>query len=76
MVELNQLKQHAERRLRNIFDAPYFMPLLQSMAWQRCGVGLRDEEFEEVLQDLIEKKYLVRDITKRGKFILRKNVEV
>lgn len=75
MVELNP-KQHAERRLRNIFDVPNFMPLLQSMAWQRCGVGLRPEEFGEVLQDLIEKKYLVRDITKRGRFILRKNVEV
>lgn len=75
MVELNP-KQHAERRLRNILDAPNFMPILQSMAWQRCGVGLRPEEFEEVIQELITQKYLIRDMTKRGKALLRKNVEV
>jgi hypothetical protein len=75
MVEITW-KQHAERRLRNILDAPSGMPLLQSMAWQRCGVGLRPEEFEEVIQELIAKKYLVRDMTKRGKALLRKNVEV
>jgi hypothetical protein len=46
------------------------------MAWQRCGVGLRPEEFEEIIQALIEQKYLVRDVTKRGKFVLRKHVEV
>lgn len=74
--DIYQLKEHATRRLRNVLEASSCMPVLQSVAWRRCAYGLREEEFDELVRELITQKYVVRDMTKRGKFVLRKNVEV
>ena len=74
MSDITKLKEHAARRLRNILEGS-FMPILQGQAFYRCGTGLREEDFEEVVLELISQRYLARDLTKRGKFVLRRNVE-
>jgi hypothetical protein len=75
MSDITKLKEHAARRLRNTLEGSGFLPILQGQAFYRCGVGLREEDFEEVIQELIAQKYLARDVTRRGKFVLRKHVE-
>lgn len=76
MSDIGKLKEHAARRLRNILDGdPKCLPISQGQTFYRCGTGLHEEEFEEVVQELIAQKVVARDVTKRGKFVLRKYVE-
>ena len=76
MSDINKLKEQAARRLRNLLESNNCMPILQGQAFYRCGLGLHEDEFDEVVQGLVTQNYLARDMTRRGKFVLRKNVQL
>jgi hypothetical protein len=73
MRTLEQSKELAARRVKEHLDGN--MPVLQSVVFMRFAQGLRAEDFEEVVKELITQKLIVRDWTKRGAFVLRKHVE-
>lgn len=71
MRTLDQSKQLAARRVREHLQGN--MPILQSQAFDRFAQGLRVEDFEEVVVELIAERYLARDLSKRGAYVLRRN---
>ncbi len=74
MRTLDQSKELAARRLKEHLQGN--MPILQSQAFDRFAQGLRVEDFEGVVSDLITQKYLARDLTRRGAFVLYRSVEL
>ncbi|HKV79756.1 MAG TPA: hypothetical protein VJP02_16520 [Candidatus Sulfotelmatobacter sp.] len=74
MRTLEQAKYLASRQLKEHLEGN--MPILQSIAFNRFAQGLRVEDFEEVVSELIAQKVVERDLTKRGAYVIRKCVGV
>lgn len=74
MRTLEQSKQLAARRLREHLQGN--MPILQSQAFDRFAQGLRVEDFEELVVDLIAQNTVARDLSKRGAFVLRRSLDL
>lgn len=72
MRTLEQAKYLAARQLKEHLDGN--MPILQSVAFNRFAQGLRAEDFEEVVTELITQKSVARDLSKKGAYVLRKHL--
>ena len=73
MRTLEQAKYLAARQLKEHLEGN--MPILQSVAFNRFAQGLRAEDFEEVVNELITQKIVARDLSKKGAYVLRRHLE-